>query len=159
MLIPTDDVSRILAEITQAAEDHNAAVSTLIATENGFEGWWKGALVAGLASPPWSRQPGWDAANTNTAGVSMESTVEVADGRLTFSRRSGRNEKRIDIPGYLAELEVEIDNAEAWTGAVIVKRRGSPNVNDWYAVMPAKIWAELLAMLDEPTRIHTTPPN
>ena len=68
-----------------------------------------------------------------------------------------KNEKRINIPGYLAELEVEIDNAEAWTGAVIIKRRGSTDVNDWYAVMPARIWAELLTMLDQPTKIPTTP--
>ncbi len=66
-------------------------------------------------------------------------------------------EKKIDIPGYLRELEVEMENAKAWTGTVIIKRRGSTNVDDWYAVMPAKIWGELMLMLDQPTQNPVTP--
>ena len=111
---------------------------------------------AELAVAKWLRTWGWVHAERSRAGWT--------DDRGDIDGMPGvcievKNEKRIDIPGYLAELDVEIDTAKAWTGAVIVKRRGSTNVNDWYAVMPAKIWAELLAMLDEPTRIHTTPPN
>jgi hypothetical protein len=68
-------------------------------------------------------------------------------------------EKKFDLPGYLRELEVEMENAKAWTGTVIIKRRGSMNVDDWYAVMPAKIWAELLLMLDQPNQNSVTPPN
>jgi hypothetical protein len=64
-------------------------------------------------------------------------------------------EKKIDIPGYLRELEVEIENAKAWTGTVIIKRRGSTNVDDWYAVMPAQKWAELLLELDQPNNPAT----
>jgi hypothetical protein len=66
-------------------------------------------------------------------------------------------EKKIDIPGYLRELEVEMENAKAWTGTVIIKRRGSTNVDDWYAVMPAKVWGELMFMLDQPTQNPVTP--
>ncbi len=55
-----------------------------------------------------------------------------------------KNEKSISLPGYLAELEAEIANANADTGVVIVKRRGSTNVGDWYAVMPADRWLALL---------------
>jgi hypothetical protein len=29
-----------------------------------------------------------------------------------------------------------------------VKRRGSTDVDDWYAIMPAAVWAELLTMID-----------
>jgi hypothetical protein len=68
-----------------------------------------------------------------------------------------KNEKKIDIPGYLRELEVEMENAKAWTGTVIIKRRGSTNVDDWYAVMPAKVWGELMFMLDQPTQNPVTP--
>jgi hypothetical protein len=60
-------------------------------------------------------------------------------------------EKQIDLPGYLRELETEMANGRAWTGAVIIKRHGSEDVDDWYAVMPAKVWGELLNMLDRPT--------
>ena len=69
-----------------------------------------------------------------------------------------KNEKRIDLPGYLRELEVEMKNAKAWAGAVIVKRRGSADPADWYAVMPAQKWAELLLELDQPNN-PTTPPD
>lgn len=109
---------------------------------------------AELAVAKWLRTWGWVHAERSRAGWT--------DDRGDIDGMPGvcievKNEKRINIPGYLAELEVEIDNAEAWTGAVIIKRRGSSDVNDWYAVMPARIWAELLAMLDQPTKIHTTP--
>lgn len=69
-----------------------------------------------------------------------------------------KNEKRIDIPGYLAELEVEMDNADAWTGTCIVKRRGSTDVDNWYAIMPAHVWAELMTLVDFPTKPKDTEP-
>jgi hypothetical protein len=50
-----------------------------------------------------------------------------------------------------------MENAKAWTGTVIIKRRGSTNVDDWYAVMPAKVWGELMFMLDQPTQNPVTP--
>lgn len=53
-------------------------------------------------------------------------------------------EKRIDLPGYLAELEAEIANAGASTGAVVVKRRGTTDPGEWYAVMPLRRLAPLL---------------
>jgi len=53
-------------------------------------------------------------------------------------------EKSIDLPGYLRELETEIRNANADTGVVIVKRRGSTDVSTWYAVLPAQRWLDVL---------------
>jgi hypothetical protein len=97
MFISVSDVPRVLAGITQAAEDYNSALSTLIATQNKFEAWWQGTLVAGLAAAPWSRAPGWDAANEGNAGLSIECTVDVPDRRLIYSKRTGRNSKRIDL--------------------------------------------------------------
>lgn len=55
-----------------------------------------------------------------------------------------KNEKRIDLAGYLAELAVEMHNGKADTGVVIVKRRGHTDVGQWYAVLPAHLWAELI---------------
>jgi Holliday junction resolvase len=55
-----------------------------------------------------------------------------------------KNEKRIDLPQYLRELEVEMAHAKAKTGVVLVKRRGTKSVSDAYAVMPAWLWADLL---------------
>jgi len=112
--------------------------------------------AAELAVAKWLRKLGWIHAERSRAGWT--------DDRGDIDGMPGvcievKNEKRIDLPGYLRELEVEIANAQAWTGTVIVKRRGSMNVDDWYAVMPAKIWGELMVMLDQPNANSVTPPN
>jgi len=112
--------------------------------------------AAELAVAKWLRKLGWIHAERSRAGWQ--------DDRGDIDGMPGvcievKNEKRIDLPGYLRELEVEIANSQAWTGTVIVKRRGSMNVDDWYAVMPAKIWGELMVMLDQPNGNPATPLN
>ena len=112
--------------------------------------------AAELAVAKWLRKLGWIHAERSRAGWT--------DDRGDIDGMPGvcievKNEKKIDLPGYLRELEVEIANAQAWTGTVIVKRRGSMNVDDWYAVMPAKIWGELMVMLDQPNGNPATPLN
>ena len=104
----------------------------------------------------WLRKLGWIHAERSRAGWQ--------DDRGDIDGMPGvcievKAEKKIDIPGYLRELEVEIAHAKAWTGTVIIKRRGSTNVDDWYAVMPAKIWGELMVMLDQPNGNSATPLN
>ncbi len=110
--------------------------------------------AAELAVAKWLRKLGWIHAERSRAGWQ--------DDRGDIDGMPGvcievKAEKKIDIPGYLRELEVEIAHAKAWTGTVIIKRRGSTNVDDWYAVMPAKIWGELMLMLDQPTQNPVTP--
>jgi len=110
--------------------------------------------AAELAVAKWLRKLGWIHAERSRAGWQ--------DDRGDIDGMPGvcievKAEKKIDIPGYLRELEVEIENAKAWTGTVIIKRRGSTNVDDWYAVMPAKIWGELMLMLDQPHQNSVTP--
>jgi Holliday junction resolvase len=110
--------------------------------------------AAELAVAKWLRKLGWIHAERSRSGWQ--------DDRGDIDGMPGvcievKAEKKIDIPGYLRELEVEIENAKAWTGTVIIKRRGSTNVDDWYAVMPAKIWGELMLMLDQPNQNSVTP--
>ena len=112
--------------------------------------------AAELAVAKWLRKLGWIHAERSRAGWT--------DDRGDIDGLPGicievKAEKKFDLPGYLRELEVEMENAKAWTGTVIIKRRGSMNVDDWYAVMPAKIWAELLLMLDQPNQNSVTPPK
>jgi hypothetical protein len=102
---------------------------------------------AELAVAKWLNKLGWTQAERSRAGWT--------DDRGDIDGMPGvcievKNEKRIDLPGYLRELAVEMENAKAWTGTVIVKRRGSTDVSDWYAVMPASVWAKLLLELDQP---------
>ena len=110
--------------------------------------------AAELAVAKWLRKLGWIHAERSRAGW--------RDDRGDIDGMPGvcievKNEKRIDLPGYLRELEVEMANAQAWTGTVIVKRRGSMNVDDWYAVMPAKVWGELMVMVDMINENPATP--
>lgn len=58
-------------------------------------------------------------------------------------------EKAHDLAGWTRELEVEIVNAAAETGVVIAKKKGTTNVDDWYAILPARRW---LALMDEAGR-------
>jgi hypothetical protein len=112
--------------------------------------------AAELAVAKWLRKLGWIHAERSRAGWQNDrGDIDGMPGVCIEVKA----EKKIDIPGYLRELEIEIENAKAWTGTVIIKRRGSMNVDDWYAVMPAKIWAELLLMLDQPNQNSVTPPN
>ena len=109
--------------------------------------------AAELAVAKWLNRLGWTGAERSRCGWT--------DDRGDIDGIPGvcievKNEKRIDLPGYLRELEVEMKNAKAWAGAVIVKRRGSTDPADWYAVMPAQKWAELLLELDKPNN-HATP--
>lgn len=55
-----------------------------------------------------------------------------------------KNHKTLDLAGWIRELETEIDNAKAETGAVIAKKRGTTDPADWYAVLPMHLLAELL---------------
>jgi hypothetical protein len=57
----------------------------------------------------------------------------------------------MDLAGWLAELEVEMKNDNAWTGVVIHKRKGKGDVSEWYASMPAQVWLELLKKTDGKT--------
>lgn len=55
-----------------------------------------------------------------------------------------KNHQRMTLAEWLAELDAEIKNDKAETGIVIHKRKGTTNVNDWYATMPARLWLELI---------------
>lgn len=55
-----------------------------------------------------------------------------------------KNEKRIDLAQYMRELEIEVANDKADAGAAIVKKRGTTDVADYYAVMPVYMLVFLL---------------
>jgi hypothetical protein len=109
---------------------------------------------AELAVAKWLREWGWVNAERSRAGWQDDrGDIDGVPGVVV----EVKNQKTIDIPGYLAELEVEMENADAWTGVCIVKRRGSVDVDDWYAMMPASVWAQLLTMIEFPTETPNTP--
>lgn len=78
------------------------------------------------------------------------------------TRRSGWSDDRGDIDGipglllevkdchawrrdeWIAELEAEMSNARCQFGSLIIKRRGSSDVGDWYALLPVRLLVSLV---------------
>lgn len=55
-----------------------------------------------------------------------------------------KNHAKMNLAGWIEELEVEIINAKANTGVVIHKRKGKSDVAQWYATMTVELYVELL---------------
>lgn len=55
-----------------------------------------------------------------------------------------KNQQRMDLAGWIAELLVEMENAKSTTGVVVHKRKGKSDVGQWYATMPFSVWLDLL---------------
>ena len=55
-----------------------------------------------------------------------------------------KNHQRLDLAGWVAELEIEMANGDTTPGAVIIKRRCTTDVGRWYAVMPVEVLARML---------------
>lgn len=55
-----------------------------------------------------------------------------------------KDHKAMNLSGWVKELEVEMKNSQALTGAVIHKKRGTLNVGEWYATMPTEVYINLL---------------
>lgn len=54
-----------------------------------------------------------------------------------------KNHKTFNLPEWMDRLKEQMDNANAFRGVVVVKRRNKPTAQA-YAVMPLELWAELL---------------
>lgn len=50
----------------------------------------------------------------------------------------------LKLSEWLSELREEMINADAQTGAVVAKKRGTLKVADWYAVLPFSLLVDLL---------------
>lgn len=50
----------------------------------------------------------------------------------------------LKIPEWLEELEAEVANAKAETGHIVVRPKGKPNPYDWFIIMPAPPFMELM---------------
>lgn len=59
-----------------------------------------------------------------------------------------KNHAKLDLAGWVSELMVEIANADAMTGAVVAKKRGTTSPGNWYAIMPFGLLVELLKEAD-----------
>jgi len=52
--------------------------------------------------------------------------------------------RTLALAEWVDQLTEEMDNADADIGAIVAKRRGKSDVAEWYAIMPASVFASLL---------------
>jgi hypothetical protein len=101
--------------------------------------------AAELAVAKWLRRKGWLNAERSRAGWQDDrGDIDGLPGVVI----EVKNQKKMDIPGWLDELDVEMHNAKAWTGVLVVKRRGSTDPDDWYYIMTGKIWGDLMRAVE-----------
>jgi len=55
-----------------------------------------------------------------------------------------KNCKTLTPSLWIDQLNVEMRNGNAATGTVIAKRRGTTDVGECYALMPVRVWLDLL---------------
>jgi hypothetical protein len=94
-----------------------------------------------LAIAKYLVEKGWIYAERRIAG----SNVDKGDlNGIVGCVIEAKNEKKITLSGYLKELEVEMGNAKAKMGVVMVKKKGTTDVGQGYAVMPIELWTKLM---------------
>jgi Holliday junction resolvase len=59
-----------------------------------------------------------------------------------------KDHKKMDLSKWVKELETEIDNANAFTGVVVHKKRGTLDVGEWYATMPFYMFLDIVREMD-----------
>lgn len=55
-----------------------------------------------------------------------------------------KNTARLDLPGWLRELDAEMANAHADTGFVIAKPAGKTDPADWYCILRPAVLLDLM---------------
>jgi hypothetical protein len=96
------------------------------------------------------RANGWPAAERRRlAGVADQGDVGGIPGLVLEVKA----EKRIVLSSYMDELAAEIQNAGMaygypHIGAAVVKRRGTLDAGEWYAVLPFREYVRLIKSSD-----------
>ena len=89
----------------------------------------------------WLKANGYPYADRRLAGATLDKGDISGLPGVTIEIK---NHAKLDLAGWIAELEIEMKNDGAWTGTVLHKRKGKGDVGEWYATMPAKVWLALL---------------
>jgi Holliday junction resolvase len=87
------------------------------------------------------KENGWKYADRRLAGSSNDKGDVSGVNGVVFEVK---NQARMDLAGWVAELIEEVRNAQSDTGAVIHKRKGKSDVGEWYATMPMSMFVDLI---------------
>lgn len=55
-----------------------------------------------------------------------------------------KDHAKLSLSEWVSELEDEMRNANATTGCVVAKKRGTLDVGNWYAILPFRLLVQLL---------------
>lgn len=99
----------------------------------------KGA-VAERAVIAWLNNNGFPHAERRGAGFEASDIIGIPGVTLEV-----KNQKTMNLAAWVNQLVDEMQADGNLRGAVIHKRRGHTDVGDWYATMPAWVFAALLA--------------
>ena len=86
------------------------------------------------------KQNGWPSAERHAQhGHKDVGDINIGPGVVIECKA----EARFDLAGWIAELEHEMFNADTDDGVVVVKRRGSADPGEFYALMTFGMWCKL----------------
>lgn len=77
-----------------------------------------------------------------------EGDVDLGDGYPVCLE--SKAVRALDLAGWMRELEAEVANSRAHTGAVIIKKRGTTDPGEYYVLMPVKYYNDLLLKVYQP---------
>lgn len=96
----------------------------------------------------WLRKNGWPYAERKTlAGAADEGDIRLSE-RVPFvieAKTAKSTTDRAAIGSFVKELEAEVVNSGSESGAVILKKRGTTDVGQYYAIMPVHMLNVILS--------------
>ncbi len=96
--------------------------------------------VAERAVVTWLRDHGFPHCERKGTGFPGADVAELGPGlELEI-----KNHARLDLAAWVDQLTAAMDDTDADMGAVIVKRRGTTDVGQWYGVLPVHLLIDLL---------------
>jgi len=94
----------------------------------------------------WFHSNGWPFARRLRAkGAKDEGDLALGDG-IPVAIES-KAVVRLDLAGWMREIEAEVEHSKAEWGFVIVKKRGTQDAGEYYAVLPLKYLNKILIKL------------
>jgi hypothetical protein len=94
----------------------------------------------------WLHDNGWPfARRIRSKGAMDEGDIALGDGiPVAIESKATR---RTDLAGWMREIEAEVNNSGAEWGFVVVKKRGTQDAGEYYAVLPMKYLNEVMRTL------------
>ena len=95
----------------------------------------------------WLREHGWPYADRRAQnGAADLGDIRLSE-RIPFvveAKTAKSTTDRASLGTFVKELEAEINNAQAESGAVVFKKKGTTDVGEYYAILPVKYLNALL---------------